>query len=78
MPKSANRRKQLKTAVATRWTEERASQTDSSSSDEEQVVDMEMDEKYDMSSMADLFELIRNESGPRKISVHVRIIPAEI
>ena len=30
---------------------------------------MEVDETYDMSTMADLFELIRNESGPRKISV---------
>jgi hypothetical protein len=69
MPKLVNRRSQLKTAVAARWTEERASQTDTSSSDEEQIVDMEVDEKYDMSSMADLFELIRNESGPRKISV---------
>jgi hypothetical protein len=56
-------------AATVRCAEETASQTDSSSSNEEQVVDMEVDEKYDMPTMADLFELIRNESGPRKISV---------
>jgi len=30
---------------------------------------MEVDEKYEISAMADLFDLIRNESGSRKISV---------
>ena len=69
MAKTTIRRRQSQTAAMVRWTEETVSQTDSSSSDEEQVVDMEVVEKYDMSVMADLFELIRNESGSRKISV---------
>jgi hypothetical protein len=69
MPKTTIRRRQSQTAATVRWVEEAASQTETSSSDEEGVPDMEVDEKYDMSTMADLFELIRNESGPRKISV---------
>jgi hypothetical protein len=50
------------------------SQTDSSSSDETDFADKKVDEKYDIPSMADLFELIRNESGPRKISVLLYMI----
>jgi hypothetical protein len=69
MPKTTIRRRQSQTAATVRWIEETASQTDSSSSDEKEVVDMKVDEKYDILTMTDLFELIRNESGPRKISV---------
>ncbi len=45
MPRGTIRRRHSQTIARVRWTEETASQTDSSSSDEKEVVDMEMDEK---------------------------------
>lgn len=63
------RRRHSKSAEAARWTGGTNSQTDSSSGDEQKITSMDVEERYDILSMADLFELIRNESGSRKLSV---------